>query len=134
LRPVHTQSDVAQWVLDHPQFDAEICEYIQGTEYLSLYDADKRKNPWRYNQNWMVEELRSRPSPEAALTFERRQNLLILDRIYHERLKAIQNARSGLGFCKLEEQLLTKRLALMYLWKSAVDYASQVIDSEQPDD
>lgn len=130
LRPVYAQSDVAQWILDHPQFDAVICDYIQGTKYLSLYDADKRKNPWRYTPILMLETLISSSSPESFLAFERGQNQLNLKHINGERLKAIQNARSGLGYCKLEEQLQTNRLVLMYQWKSAIDYASQIIGSQ----
>lgn len=129
LRPVYAQSDVSQWVIDHPQFDAVICDYIQGTKYLTLYDADNRKNPWRYMPILMLETLSSSPSPEAALAFERSQNQLNLEQINNERLKAIQNARSGLGYCKLEEQLQTNRLVQMCKWKIAVDYASQIIGS-----
>jgi hypothetical protein len=127
LRPVHAQSDVAQWVLDHPQFDAEICRYIQSTKYLTLYDADKRKNPWRYNPQMMLAALKASPSQETALVFERSQNDLILQRIHSERLKAIEIAKSNLGYCRLEEQLLTKRFALAFMWKESVDYAVQVI-------
>lgn len=127
LRPVHAQSDVAQWVMDHPQFDAEICRYIQSTKYLTLYDADKRKNPWRYNPKMMLAVLKVSPSLEKDLAFERCQNDLILRRIHFERLKAIENAKSNLGYFKLEEQLLTKRLALAFMWKESVDYAENVI-------
>lgn len=127
LRPVHAQSDVGQWVLDHPQFDAEICRYIQSTKYLTLYDADKRKNPWRYNPQLMLLALSASPSAETALASERNQNDSILQRIHHERLKAIENAKSCLNYCKLEEQLLTKRLSLTLMWKESVDYASKVI-------
>ena len=127
LRPVYAQSDVAQWVLDHPQFDAEICRYIQRTKYLTLYDADKRKNPWRYHPQLMLAVLNASPSAEMALAFERSQNDLILKQIHHERIKAIENEKSGLGYCKLEEQLLTKRLALTFMWKESVDYAIRVI-------
>lgn len=130
LRPVYAQSDVGQWVLDHPQFDGEICDYIQATKYLSLYDADKRKNPWRYTPILMLATLSSSPSPEAALAFESSQNRLNLERVNGERLKAIQNARSGLGYFKLEEQLQTNRLVQMYQWKSAIEYTSQIIGSQ----
>lgn len=130
LRPMFAQSDVAQWVLDHPQFDAVICDYIQCTKYLSLYDADKRKNPWRYTPILMFAKLISHPFPETVLAFECKQNHLNLERVNSDRLTAIQNSRSGLGYCKLEEQLLTNRLALMYEWKRAVDYASQFIGSQ----
>lgn len=130
LRPVHAQSDVGQWVLDYPQFDMEICGYIEGTKYLTLNDADKQKNPWRYHPKLMLDVLVASPSPEADLAFERRQNESNLNRIYHERLKAIHNARSGLGYFKLEEQLQTNRLAQMLMWKEAVEYASQVIDRQ----
>lgn len=130
LRPVHSQSDVGQWVLDHPQFDAEICRYIQSTEYLTLHDADKRKNPWRYHPQLMLQVLIASPSAERALAFERDQNASNLKRIYGERLKAIQNARSGFGYFKLEEQLQTNRLTQMYMWKEAVEYASQAIGQQ----
>ncbi len=127
LRPIHAQSDVGQWVLDHPQFDAEICRYIQSTKYLTLYDADKRKNPWRYNPQMMLAVLKASPSQETALAFERSQNDLIFQRIHSERLKAIENAKSNLGYFRLEEQLLTKRFALAFMWKESVAYAAQVI-------
>lgn len=127
LRPVYSQSDVSQWVLDHPQFDAEICRYIQGTKYLTLYDADMRKNPWRYHPRWMLQALISSPSAETDLASERKQNKLNLKRVHDERLKAIQNARSGLVYFKLEEQLQTNRFIQMHKWKEAVAYASQVI-------
>lgn len=127
LRPIHAQSDVAQWVLDHPQFDAEICRYIQSTKYLTLYDSDKRKNPWRYNPELMLLALGAGPSAKKYIAFERSQNDLILQRIHNERLKAIENAKSQLGYCKLEEQLLTKRLALAFMWKESVDHAERII-------
>lgn len=127
LEPVNAQSDVVQWVFDHPEYDADICKYIQSTEYLSLYDADKRRNPWRYIPNLMLETLRTAPSPKAALASERHQNQLNLQRISGERLKAIENAKSGLGYCRLEEQLQTNLFSLAHQWKSAVDYASRFI-------
>ncbi len=130
LRPVYAQSDVSQWVIDHPQFDAVICDYIQGTKYLSLYDVDNKKNPWRYTLILMLEKLRSSPSPEAALASECSQNQLNLERIHNERLIAIQNSRSGLRYCILEEQLLTNRLVQMLKWKSVVDDATQIIGSQ----
>jgi hypothetical protein len=134
LRPVHAQSDVGQWILDNPKFDAEICDYIQGTKYLSLNDADKRKNPWRYHPQLMLNMLMTSPSPEEALAFEYRQNALNLNRIHSERLKAIHNAQSGLGYFKLEEQLQTSRFVQMVMWKEAVEYASQAIVRQTPTD
>ncbi|WP_250520709.1 YiiX/YebB-like N1pC/P60 family cysteine hydrolase [Caballeronia sp. NCTM1] len=127
LKSVYAQSDVGQWILDHPQFDAEICGFIQSTKYLALNDADKRKNPWRYHPQLMLDKLKTSSSPEEALASERRQNALNLKRIHDERLKAIHNAQSGLGYFKLEEQLQTKRFAQMIMWKDAVEYASGVI-------
>lgn len=134
LRPVYAQSDVGQWILDHPRFDAEICAYIQGTKYLSLNDADKRKNPWRYHPKLMLATLMNSPSPEKALAFERYHNALNFNRINEERLKAIHNARSGLGYFKIEEQLQTSRFAQMVMWKESVDYASQRIVRQNPFD
>jgi hypothetical protein len=134
LRPVHAQSDVAQWVLDYPQFDAKICEYIQGTKYLSLCNSDKRKKPWRYNPFLMLEVLVGTQSPEVTLTREHHENQLNLGRIFREYLKAIQNARSGLGYFMLEKQLQKNRLDQMYEWKIAVEYAAKVIGSQLPDD
>lgn len=127
LRPIYAQSDVGQWILDYPQFDAEVCGYIESTKYIALNDADKRKNPWRYHPQLMLKVLMDSPSPEDALAFESHQNKLNLDRINGERLKAIHNAQSGLGYFKLEERLQTYRLAQMFMWKEAVEYASQVI-------
>ena len=127
LRPIYAQSDVGQWILDYPQFDAEVCGYIESTKYIALNDADKRKNPWRYHPQLMLKVLMNSSSPEEALAFESHQNKLNLDRINGERLKAIHNARSGLGYFKLEEKLQTYRLAQMFMWKEAVEYASQVI-------
>ncbi|WP_175716891.1 YiiX/YebB-like N1pC/P60 family cysteine hydrolase [Burkholderia anthina] len=134
LRPVYAQSDVGQWILDHPQFDTVICDFIRNTKYLALNDADKRKNPWRYHPQLMINELKSCSSPEEALAAERYQSALNYNRIYNERLKAIHNAQSGLGYFKLEEQLLTMRLAQMVMWKDAVAYASEVIVGEKSAD
>lgn len=129
LRPIYAQSDVAQWILDYPKFDSEVCSYIENTKYIALNDVDKRRNPWRYNSQLMLEILMNSPSPEEALAFERRLNKLNLDRIIGEQLKAIHNARSGLGYFKLEAKLQTFRLEQMFMWKEALEYASHIISS-----
>lgn len=130
LRAVYSQSDVGQWVLDHPHFDTEICTYIEETKYLSLNDVDRRKNPWRYEPKSMLVALMAHSSPEDALSFEIYQNEQNLKRIHEQRTIAIHNARSGLGYFKIEEKLQTSRLAQMYLWKDAVDYASKFIHQQ----
>lgn len=127
LTPILSQKDVGQLVIDHPQFDAKVCAYIKNTNYLSFYDADNRKNPWRYNPLLMMQALINSASPEDGLAIERRQNTELLEKVRRERLIAIRNAQSGLGYFELEEQLLTKRFAQMLMWKQAVDYASSVI-------
>lgn len=127
VRQIHSQSDVGQWLLDYPQFDKEVCDYINETEYLSLYDSDRRKLPWRYHPEWMLEVLIAGGSPKESLEFEHRQNASMYQRVFEERQKAIHNAQSGLGYFKLEELLQTRRLSEMMMWKEAVAYAQTAI-------
>lgn len=127
LREINAQSDVALWVYDHPQFDAEICKYIRSTNYLSLYDSDKRKLPWRYNNHAMLEALKNAQDPKHALAFEHQQHENIMKHLSNELKIANNNAKSGLEYCKLEEQLLIDRLVLMSEWKDAINHAKRFI-------
>lgn len=127
LTPVNAQSDVGQMVLDNPHLDATICSYIQATQYLKLYDSDEQKNPWRYNPHLMLNAIASTPTPSSSLVVERNLCQMNFQRVGEERLKAIKNARSGLGYFVLEEQLQTNRFIQMVRWRDALDYVSQVI-------
>lgn len=45
---IQTINDVAQFLLEHPQYDRKICEYIQKTRYETQYLDDLEANPERY--------------------------------------------------------------------------------------
>lgn len=57
LGTVSTQAEVTLFLCKNPQFDNVVCDYINATEYVSLYDFDKVKNPWRYDGKKMLEHL-----------------------------------------------------------------------------
>lgn len=127
VRQITSQSDVGKWILEYPRFDEDVCSYINETEYISLFDSDRRKLPWRYDPQLMLEYLISCPSPIEAYNFERQENQKNYSRVYQGRLVAIQNARSGLGYFKLDELLQTMRLGEMIAWRDALDYAEAVM-------
>lgn len=129
LKPVKSQTDVGQMVLDYPKLDGEICSFIRETKYLDFYDVDERKNPWRYNSLLMFKLIGSNPSFRKILADERALNYSILKRVSEERRKAIHNAQSGLQYFLLEEDLQTMRLAQMNKWKDAIDYVSHIMDA-----
>jgi hypothetical protein len=127
LKSVNAQSDVGQMVFDNPHLDGEICSYIQATQYLKLYDSDEEKNPWRYNPHLLLEVITSSPSPSLRLAVESNLCKNNFERASEERLRAIQNARSGLGYFVLEERLQTNRFIQMVKWRDALDYVNRVI-------
>ncbi|WP_155947106.1 YiiX/YebB-like N1pC/P60 family cysteine hydrolase [Pseudacidovorax intermedius] len=127
VRQIDSQSDVGQWLLDHPHFDTEVCRYINETKYLSFTDADRLKAPWRYHPQLMLDASYASGSPEEFLETERRNSLMLYERVFKQRLLAIQNGKSGLEYFKLEEQLQTKRLSEMIMWKEAVSEALEAL-------
>lgn len=120
LKPVSAQHEVGELVLTNPHLDAEVCRYVEATKYLKLSGIDMRVNPWRYNPILLMHVLRSTPSFKTALAEERKINESNLRRFEKERLKANHNARSGLRYFALEQQLYTKLVAQMHIWKDAL--------------
>lgn len=126
LKPVNAQSDVGPMVSSNPHLDAEVCGYIEATKYLKFFDIDMRTNPWRYDPMQMIQVLRSKTPFATSLEEEHRINDANLRRFEGARLKAIQNANanSGLRYFSLEQQLYTKLVAQMHLWKAALTVVS----------
>jgi hypothetical protein len=127
LRPINSQNDVGQLVLDNPHLDSEICSYILETQYLDLYDSDERKIPWRYDPDLLLAVIASNPSGLSILAEERRLNTATGLRVSSERVKAVHNARSGLGYFLLEEKLQTMRLIHTVKWRDAINFVEKKI-------
>lgn len=75
----------------------------------------------------MLAALLASAAPVVKLEEERRQCEKIRERVHKERLKAISNARSGLAYFKLEEQLQTNIFIQMVKWTDAIEFAGKVI-------
>ncbi|OOE86854.1 hypothetical protein BZG73_03160 [Salinivibrio siamensis] len=61
---IQSENDVQQALMNHPELDSKICEYVIDSGYLEHYDFDKKVNPHRYN---LESFLTKAGSPEKAL-------------------------------------------------------------------
>lgn len=126
LELVDTQSEVGGMVLQNPNLDAEVCEYILDTKYMDFFDVDRRINPGRYDPKEMIKAFMSTPSFVESFYVERNINEHNLQRYEEERLKAVHNATSGLKYFALELELRTKLVEEMKMWRAALEIVARV--------
>jgi hypothetical protein len=46
---IQTLSELPHFLFQHPQFDSQLSKVILESGYLTLWDNDRVKNPWRYD-------------------------------------------------------------------------------------
>ncbi|WP_369765210.1 YiiX/YebB-like N1pC/P60 family cysteine hydrolase [Flavobacterium sp. WC2429] len=63
-KDIQTLEQITELIVDHPEYDDEITEFIQNTEYLYMMEKDKEDNSWRYNAEEMLEFF---DNPESAI-------------------------------------------------------------------
>jgi hypothetical protein len=64
---VQVHEQVAQCVVDHPEYDDAICEALQRSGYLDFWRYDVSINPWRYSaESFVRRELTSAVLAQSA--------------------------------------------------------------------
>lgn len=54
---IQAQNDVTELLLEHPELDFTITNFMRGTSYLTFFDHDRSVNPYRYDQALMVSKI-----------------------------------------------------------------------------
>ncbi len=60
-KDIQTLSELPHFLFQQPQFDSQISKVVLESGYLTLWDNDRVKNPWRYDLNVFC----NLPVPEA---------------------------------------------------------------------
>jgi len=130
LRPISNQNDVGHLVLENPHLDLTIYNYVTATKYPTLYDADRRKNPWRYESSSFLQKIISQPSPRDALARQKEINQSNIERHEKNLAAAIPQAASGLKYFEIDLILTKNILNEMYLWREAIIQAERYLSVE----
>jgi hypothetical protein len=52
---VQTFEQISEMLIEKPEFDKELTEFISNSGYLTMMDEDADRNPWHYDANKMIE-------------------------------------------------------------------------------
>ncbi|PWU28677.1 hypothetical protein DK254_23000 [Pseudomonas sp. RW407] len=67
---IQTIQDVGTFLMEHPEYDSEISDYVEKSGYLDFYNTDTLYNPYRYNKEYFLLQLRHIANKEQFLTDE----------------------------------------------------------------
>lgn len=73
---IQTMQDLTVFMIENHQFDHQISDLIKSTEYLTLFDDQVEKNPWRYDFELFisrcssVQELRNESQREMNMSID----------------------------------------------------------------
>ncbi|MGH9494780.1 MAG: YiiX/YebB-like N1pC/P60 family cysteine hydrolase [Candidatus Sulfotelmatobacter sp.] len=62
-KDIQSMNDVDAHLIEHPEDDADFCEVLKSSGYLTLWKLEMRKNPWQYT----VEALRATGWPDEQV-------------------------------------------------------------------
>ena len=48
-RSIQNFDDLNQFLIEHPHEDSYVCELLETSGYLTLWEIEKKKNPWQYD-------------------------------------------------------------------------------------
>lgn len=76
---IQTVNDVSDFLLEKPNFDKEICNYLDETDYLTNYNFDIKNNPYRYNSQALYLKTINFGNPIVFLENELKKEYGIVD-------------------------------------------------------
>lgn len=59
---IETLNDIDDYLKDHPESDAELCQVLQASGYLDVWRGEEQRNPWQYD----IDEMDRRPHAAAG--------------------------------------------------------------------
>jgi hypothetical protein len=129
LKPIHTQNDVNNLVIENPGLDKVIGNYVKSTKYSDYFDIDKKMNPWRYDSAKFIKNILATPFPLESLEIEKEINQSQIERYEKNLTGAEQNYQTGLSFFEIDLNLTNNILKYLYDWRLSIFNAENFLQS-----
>lgn len=96
-------------IIEHPEYDKELTEFVSNSGYLYMMENDVEKNPWHYDSQLFLEEYKSYESQIGAIVEIERIEIPINNAMKHfiEDMK-IEISKHDREFFKQELELRKK--------------------------
>ena len=87
---VQTINHIFKFVFDYPEFDEEVCLLADKSGYFLYYDDDRKRNPYRYDNELFNEKLESFIDGEGVLFFLNEWNIIVAKEYKIRREQAVE--------------------------------------------
>lgn len=148
-----SQTDAEKFIIDFPEYDAEICGYILNTNYLNFYDNDEKINPARYNfdpmvdldivseiemcisnvERYLVNFARSKSTAVATSLNYYELQVTLFENLLDQCLKHLETIIQHI-FVKIDAKSYVENKALMYIGKFQMDKLAEDIKNARDGD